>query len=61
MKQYIVSEQLLQAVLNVLSKARVDIPVGDLVNLVDVIRSLQPINPTQAEEAADETTSKETA
>ena len=59
MKQYIVSEQLLQAVLNVLSKARVDIPIGDLVNLVDVIRGLQPINPTQSEEN-NEASSKET-
>jgi hypothetical protein len=57
MKQYIVSEQLLQAVLNVLSKARVDLPLGDMVNLVDIIRNLQPINGDEIEQPSSEKTS----
>lgn len=49
MRQYLVTEQLLQSVLNALGKARVDLPLADLVALVDAIRDLQPTEGSQSE------------
>ena len=43
MRQYLVSEQILQATLNALGKCKIDLPLADLVALVDEIRSLQPV------------------
>ena len=53
MRKYLVTEELLQTVLNALGKARVDAPLAELVGLVDTIRNLQP-QPQTAEEAAAE-------
>ena len=58
MRKYLVTEELLQAVLNVLGKARVDAPLAELVGLVDTIRNLQP-QPQTAEEAAAEAAAAE--